>query len=486
MADPTVASITQSFSRMDVPLWRKSPKRLCQARTLRIIALAAFGFSAPRGAYCADPQLPAESASSPTLHELLAAYFRVDDPKERSQAVSKIVLTTDGNIERTAEELRKVQLWTDQPDKGTWTIKLPSGDQIEVLVRLPQRYNPGQAMPVILAMPPQGQSTHDALDAAIDAIGAPGRDHAWVMPAEPVSGAFHQPIAAALNLPALLREIRRHIHVDCERTYLLGFSDGASAAWNVAIMYPSEFAGVIVTNGYPRIPYPQQAYALLLPNLGELPVLALWNRPGAPEHSESVAMVAINQAIADFAKHASLRITGVELAGDWTRPDQDSEVHNEISRILSSRRSATTARIRHWFRYPGQGRCGWLRATEFADDVWQDDQFSITPGPTTDRDRFITDTIAEKLALLSGHVEGQSIFIETRRCGGVELRLSPGQIDFEKPVTVVCNGRKRFDGLIRPSITDLLESAYEDWDFQHLVFARKTFLIRTDSSVDVP
>jgi hypothetical protein len=116
--------------------------------------------------------------------------------------------------------------------------------------------------------------------------------------------------------------------------------------------------------------------------------------------------------------------------------------------------------------------------------VWEDDQLSIVPSPATDGDRFITDTIAEKLAFVGGHINGQTITIETRRCGGVELRLGPGQVNFTQPIVIVCNGRKRFEGLIRPSITDLLESAYEDWFFRHPVYARKTFAIRTDSPVD--
>jgi hypothetical protein len=130
-----------------------------------------------------------------------------------------------------------------------------------------------------------------------------------------------------------------------------------------------------------------------------------------------------------------------------------------------------------WLRYLPQGNAGWLRATELAGDVWDDEQISIAVTASADRDDFITQTFKQKLFYLSGHIDGQTITIETKRIEGIELRLSPAQVDFSKSVVIVINGRKRFEGLLEPSIKDLLESAYEDWDFQHPAHWRKSFTI---------
>lgn len=452
---------------------------------IAVIAVA-MGLFLSWGGSSAHAQVEAEAESKPSLRELVETYYRCGDSRGRSQAASAIVSAAEDDIDKVAAELRNIQLWTDQPSAGTWTIRLPSGDDIEVLFRLPQGYKPNQKLPVIVAMPLRGVPTRDALDRAIKSVGQPGTDHAWVMPAKPVGGSFHQRVAVGGDLPALMREIRRRIRVDCERVYLFGIGDGGDAAWMTAIMYSSEFAGVMVAGGYPRIQYPQQAYTLFLPNLRDLPVLALWNGPGAPGHSKTFASTVFNRAIAEYAKRSSLRITGVELTDDWGTFGLFRKAEREIAGILSERRPDAPFIVQKWFRIPEQGDCGWLRATEIAGDVWEDDQLSIVPAPTTDGDRFITDTIAEKSAFVGGRIDGQTLRIETRRCGGVELRLSPEHVDFEKPITIVCNGRKRFEGLIRPSVSDLLESAYEDWDFQHPVYARKTFAIRTDSPFEGP
>ncbi|MDO8632905.1 MAG: hypothetical protein Q7R41_20680, partial [Phycisphaerales bacterium] len=319
---------------------------------------------------------------------------------------------------------------------------------------------------------------------AKSALGSASDRVAMIAPNRTIGGMFHDRTRVTDDMPVLLREIRKLIHVNTDSVCLFGAGAGGDAAWMAATMYSFEFTGLIANDSYPHVPYPEQTYTLLLPNLNELSVLSIWSAGGADGSPDVSPIAAFNRAIVAYARRRSLPIKGVELPGVANTSIQLPL--KETGAILDGRRSGVRYQVQHWFRYRGQGDCGWLRATEIVGDVWDDDQISIVPAPTTDGDRFITDKIAEKLAFISGGIEGQNISIETRRCGGVELRLSPEHVDFEKPITIVCNGRKRFEGLIRPSVADLLESAYEDWDFQHPVYARKTFSIRTDSPIEGP
>ena len=153
---------------------------------------------------------------------------------------------------------------------------------------------------------------------------------------------------------------------------------------------------------------------------------------------------------------------------------------DDLAAIRDKTRAKPGRTVSHWFRYPVQGDVGWLRAVKTYGDVWTEDQLSITVAPTTDRDAFITDFFKDKLFHIGGRVEGQTIFIETKRVAEVELRLFDGMVDFAKPITIMVNGRKRHEGLIDPGITTLLESAFEDWEFQRLVMARLPFSIRAE------
>jgi len=129
------------------------------------------------------------------------------------------------------------------------------------------------------------------------------------------------------------------------------------------------------------------------------------------------------------------------------------------------------------------GQAGWLRQNRFRGDVWTAEQLAILPGPTVDHDEFISNVVKNKLAFLSGKVEGQTITINTKRCNSIDIQFSPRLVNLNKPVVIMCNGKKRHDGPITPKLETLLETAYERWVFEplsHLVVASLTQTIRED------
>ncbi len=164
-------------------------------------------------------------------------------------------------------------------------------------------------------------------------------------------------------------------------------------------------------------------------------------------------------------------------------PDSGA-IAETLSAFISRSRAAPGQPITHWFRYPAQGDVGWLRALKAYGDVWTEDQLSIVVNPTADRDAFVTDVLKDKLFYIAGHVDGQTITIETKRVAEIELRLYDGMVDFGRPITVIINGRKRHEAVVKPNIGTLLESAYEEWEFQRLVFVKLIFSIRPDPSGD--
>jgi hypothetical protein len=183
---------------------------------------------------------------------------------------------------------------------------------------------------------------------------------------------------------------------------------------------------------------------------------------------------AVNKAIADFAQVAGLAFETATLAQN---PSGVTPIPQRVIATATSKALQPQSRVEIWFRYLPQGNGNWLRATDLDGDVWDDEQISIAVTASADRDEFITETLKQKLFYISGRIDGQNITVDTKRVAAIELRLSPEQVDFSRPVTIQVNGRKRFEGVLEPSIKDLLESAYEDWDFQHPVHFRKTFSI---------
>ncbi len=420
--------------------------------------------------------------SSSTLTELIHSFFRADDPEERAALIPVIEDAANGSIEAVAETVTNVQLWSALPSAhGTFAFGPAARDRVEVAYQLPVGYDPATRHSMILCMSDHGMSPVQTFALAREALGDTIDGFVLIGPGRSLGGAFHQPAKGAADLHRLVLEIRRRIHVDTDRVFLFGAGEGGEAAWMAAIAHGDLFAGVITLSSYPYVPYPEQVYPFLLGNLRHVPLLAVWTAPDAPGATTRQALVAAhNRAIVALAERAGLPIVGFEVpraAPGGLKPPPD-----QAAVMLRRHRAPPGSCVSRWFRFPGQGDAGWVRQARFAGDVWSAEQLSILTSPLVDRDRFISDVIRDKLAYLGGWIEDQTIKIETKSCARIDVLLPYGSVDMEKPITVRCNGKRRYSRRVRPSIRTLLETAYEGWEFQRLTVARLSFSIKADAA----
>ncbi len=447
---------------------------------LALGAVWGFAYFTPSSDGQADP-ISRGSEAAPTLLELLEKYLQADDPSERASLVESIEDAAGGETEAVAEALGRVQLWKPLPENpGAISFEAGSGGSTTVTYYLPESYDPAHRHGLILCMPHPGMSPAEAVALTGHALGTATREFVLVSPDRPVDGSFHQVPSSAGDLRRLIRLLRRRIHLDTDRVFLFGLGEGGDAAWMAGLTHPDLFAGVIVLSGYPRVPYPQEVYPFLLENLRQLPVLSVYAAAdGDPPQTREEKVAAYNRAIVRLAAETSLPIIGVEISS--AAPGGLKPPADRVTAILERRRPRVAGNVSFWFRYPSQGHAGWLRQTKFMADVWEADQLSILVSPAVDQERYITGVIQDKLAYLGGGVDGQTIAIETRRLARVELLIPQGMVDFSKPITVRCNGRKRYDRMIQPSMRTMLETAYQDWEFQHPAVARLSFSIKSST-----
>lgn len=412
------------------------------------------------------------------LQELVEAFFLSDNAVVREGLSRRIEKTADGSIQAAARAIESAGLWSPIADKcGTFQIE-SGGGAVEVSYRLPADYDPAVSHPLIIDMPdveyPRGKVLDYLLQDADDRFVA-------IHPARPIDGSFHRKAPAGVDLPTLLWHVKRRMHIDSDGVFVTGIGTGADAAWMGAIMHPDLLAGAIILVGYPPVPYPEQVYPFLLENIRHLPVLIACGESFPSTPTPRIHTVdQHNRALLEVAHRKQLPITCVGHCGgssDLRRPSKPP-----LPTFLEGRRARPPRHVSHWFRYPNQGRAGWLRQTRLKDEVWVAEQLSILPSPATDHDQYITDTIKSKLAYLGGHFDGQTITIETQRCGRIEILLTEDLVDLSRPVTVRCNGRERHQGPLRRSIRILLTTAYETWDFQRLVVARLSLDIKADGN----
>ena len=428
-----------------------------------------------------DTLISHENEVTPTLLELLESYLQTDDPSERASLAESIEQDAGDDPDAIAEALGRVQLWKPFPENhGVISFETGFPGITTVTYDLPESYDPADRHGLILCMPHPGMSPTEAVALAGHALGSAAREFVLVSPDRPVDGSFHQDRSSAGVLRRLMRLLRRRIHLDTDRVFLFGVGEGGDAAWMAGLTHPDLFAGAIVLSAHPHLPYPRQVYPFLLENLRRLPLLSVYAAAeGDPPQTRSEKVAAYNRAIVRLAAEKSLPIVGVEITA--TAPGVLKPPADRVAAMLAGRRPPSAGEVSLWFRYPAQGHAGWLRQTKFMHDVWEADQLSILASPATDHDRYITDVIQDKLAFLGARVDGQTITIETRRCARIELLIPQGLVDFSIPITVRCNGRKRYDRMIQPSIRTMLETAYQDWEFQHPAVARLSFNIKSSA-----
>lgn len=429
--------------------------------------------AAPRAAIARDA-----TDVAPSLDDLVVRFFKTSERADRDKLVASITDASGGAVSAVARAVATVNLW--DPVRSLRGV-LPFGTGSDGLwYRLPPGYDPEREYPIVwcvagadeapaVALQGMRAAMGDLLDGFV-LIGAPDGAGLWARSSQ----------GEASHFPDMLRTARQAFHIDGERVYLFGSGVGGDAAWMVALRHADLLAGLIVSNGFPPLPYPEQAYPLFLPNLDSIQVLTLWDRPltTAPSRRNRAVAVHGNLLLAIGAE-GGLRFEGGEASGG------DSFVappfRERAAQVLRARRAGPRMALSHTFREPSSGRAGWLSQTRFAGDVWQAEQLSILPGPTTDRNDFITGVLDSKLAFLGASVEGQTITIESRRCARIDLLLSEGLVDLDRPVTVICNGRRRHHEPIKRSIAVLLEDAYARFEFRRPALAKLSISIRTDS-----
>ncbi len=418
---------------------------------------------------------------APSLDDLVVRFFKTADQEDRVKLIASIEEVSGGSVLVVERAVAAADLWESvRSTRGVLPFRAGSVGLDGLLYELPPGYDPDREYPVVWCIAGGGDAPAAALRGARAALGDLLDGFIIVAALHAVDSSFRSSQGEASDFPEMLRTLRQAFHIDGDRVYLFGSDYGGDGAWMVALRHGELVAGMIVLNGFPPLPYPEQAYPLFLPNLASVQLLTLWSRPlqtGPSRRSRSVA--AHGRAVLAIGAAEGLPFEGGELVAEALTVVPP--FRQRAAGVLRARRSAPRRALSHTFRDPSAGRAGWLSQTRFAGDVWAADQLSILPGAATDRDGFITEVLDSKLAFLGASVEGQTITIESRRCARIDLLLPEGLVDLDRPVIVICNGRRRHNEPIERSIAVLLEDAYARFEFHRPGVARLSISIRTDS-----
>jgi hypothetical protein len=260
-----------------------------------------------------------------------------------------------------------------------------------------------------------------------------------------------------------LESVSAEYHIDPDRIFLTGMSNGGIGAWIIGMHHADRFAGIApMASGLDDVMFP------FVENLANTPVYVI--------HGEKDRVMPV-QLSRDLVQEMTRRgIPYQYREHQWTHPHAGGHFfpRQELPSLIT------------WFdqqrRTPLPRQISMVRdATHLTPLAWvridmTEPIAAFSENLVDKRDRFIAEAIYAKL-----HAEitdPNMIVVNTVRVRRYTLFLNEELVDFSQPIVVKTNSVKSFEGLVKPSIEIMLRKSRQRADTNLLFPAKLT--------IDVP
>jgi pimeloyl-ACP methyl ester carboxylesterase len=396
--------------------------------------------------------------SAGSLASLVHQFLDVGDSDEAERLLQGILSDEQASIEAVSRIIREGRTYEIRP------IGMLPSEQIVVRGRtyplslfVPASYETTKSYALLVCLHGYGFTGEEYVERWRTRL---GEDYLLACPTYP-SGAWFARHAEELVLETI-RDIRRQYHIDPDRIFLTGMSNGGIGAWLIGMHHAPLFAGIA--------PMASGLDDVLMPFLANLRSTPLYIIHGA---KDQVMPVDLSRSIAKeldalgypyvYREHQRVH----PIAGGHYFPKE--EVPDLVAWFDHRRReplptSVTLVRDASHFQ-----PFNWVRIDStdpiaaFSDDL------------VDKRDEWIKRRVYARLdASITGSNRIEVRVEHVQRYG---LFLNEQLIDFSKPLTVLTNGRLSFEGTVTPSVETLLRQARLRQDPERLFSVHLTIAI---------
>jgi len=422
-------------------------------RLASILAITLFIAGADRGH--AELPGPAPDSSAPPLWQ----YLDTGDGDEADRLLQILLSRTDVSIDSVTEILQADRSYQSQaigvlPDERI-TLR---GRTYSVSISIPLSYRPTKGYGLVVCLHGAGFTGDEYLERWQTRL---GEDYLLACPTFP-AGAWYTRRAEELVL-ATIQHVRSRYHVDPDRIFLTGMSNGGIGTWLIGMHQAPLFAGIApMASGLDDVLIP------FLANLRNTPVYMIHGV------TDQVMPVELSRAIS-----RELTMLGYPhvyreherehpMAGGHYFPRE--ELPALITWFNHQRRDAVPARLTVVREASHFQAFGWLRIDStdpiaaFSDDL------------VDKRDDLIK---RREYARLDAAIVGANrIEVRAERVQRYSLFLNDRLIDTSKPLTVLTNGQVSFEEPVTPSVETLLRQARLRRDVRQLFPVHLTILVQ--------
>jgi predicted esterase len=384
-----------------------------------------------------------------TLAALVLQYLDVVEAEQAERTLQDILADPEASIDTITRLIQTGREYGPQPVGTMPDERIDLQERtFHLALFVPQTYQPNKAYGLVVCLHGAGFSGEAYLErwrARLE------EDYVLACPTYP-AGAWFTRRAEDLVL-ATIRSVQRRYHVDPDRIFLTGMSNGGIGTWLIGMHQAPTFAGLAPMAG--------GLDDVLLPFLANLQSTPIYMIHGAKDQVMPVELSrTISRELAGLGYSHIYREHQREhpMAGGHYFPRE--ELPALVAWFNTQRRNPFPTSIRLVREASHFQAFGWVRidATDeiaaFSDDL------------INKRDELTKHKQYAKLE--ASIVAPNRIEVATKRVQRYSLFLNEHLIDSTKPITVLTNGQMVFDGLVTPKVEILLRQARQRQDWRQL------------------
>ena len=375
-----------------------------------------------------------------SLGSLVHRYLEVQDSDEADRFLQRILSDKDASVEIVSQIIKTERAYQNQPVGNLPDEQIVvRGQTYPLSLFIPPTYHVSRAYALVVCLHGFGFTGEEYLERWRTRL---GEDYLLACPTYP-SGAWFTRRAEELVLETI-RQARQRYHVDPDRVFLTGMSNGGIGAWLIGMHHAPLFAGLA--------PMASGLDGVLMPFLANLRSTPIYIIHGV---KDQVMPVDLSRSIA-----RELDVLGYPyvyrehqrehpMAGGHYFPREElpdlvawfnRQRREPLPRSLTVVRDGSHFQAFNWVR---------LDSTDpiaaFSDDL------------VDKRDERIKRRVYARLdASIAGN---NRIEVKAEHVQRYSLFLNEELIDVSKPLTVVTNGRLSFEGSVTPLVETLLRQA---------------------------
>ena len=397
-----------------------------------------------------DPGLAEEVG--PTVAGLASRVFEYIDATDGDRAerlLQDILSDESASIDTVSQLIRTGRTYQSRPVGNLPDERITIRGQAYALsLLIPPTYHASKSYALVLCLHGFGFTGEEYLERWKTRL---SEDYLLACPTYP-SGAWFTRRAEELVL-ATIKEVQARYHVDPNRIFLTGMSNGGIGAWLIGMHHASVFAGIApMASGLDNVLMP------FLANLRQTPIYMIHGK------KDQVMPVDLSRSLAReldalgypyiYREHEREHpVAGGHYFPKEELPDLvawfDSHRREPLPTRLTVVRDGSHFQAFNWVR---------LDSTDpiaaFSDDL------------VDKRDERIKRRVYAKLD--ASIREGNRVEVQTHHVRRYSLFLNESLIDPAKPLTVITNGQVSFTGTVTPSLETLLRQARLRQDSQRL------------------